>query len=243
MACSKHSMARRASSGVILFYEWKWEDAFRHLQKAIELNPGAMEAYELLGMYYIVMGEKDMAVQKLEEAEKLDPLSPVINQSLGNMYVFSERFDDAIRQANKVLEINPQMRSAIELKGWATAMKGDWKEAEKLFEEVHRLTNHPLKGLLGLGYVYSMTGRKDEAMEVIRKMEQRQAEEPNSVIDADLAGVWYGLEDMDKTFYYLNKCVDKRMGPISYFLEYPAYRGIKNDPRYAELKKRLKVIH
>ena len=33
-------------------------------------------------------------------------------------------------------------------------MKGDWEEALKYFEEVYRLTNHPLKGLMGLGFAY-----------------------------------------------------------------------------------------
>ena len=31
------------------------------------------------------------------------------------------------------------------------------------------------------------------------------------------------------------------MGPVSYFLEYPAYQGIKNDPRYEALKKRMNL--
>lgn len=228
-----------AKASAYLFYDWKWQDAFVTLQKAIELNPGAIEAYELLGFYYIVMGQKQKAVAVLETAEEMDPLSPVISQSLGNMYVFAERYDDAIRQADKLLEINPKMRIALELKAWATGMRGDWNAAKPLFEEVHRLTNHPLKGLMGLGYVYGRLGMINEAKEVIRKMEQRQAEEPNSVIDADLAGVWFGLDEYDKTFYYLNQCVDKRMGPISYFLEYPAYRNIKKDPRYPVIMKRL----
>ena len=76
-------------------------------------------------------------------------------------------------------------------------------------------------------------------MECIRKMEQRQVEEPDSVIDGDLAGVWFGLGDYDKTFYYLNQCIDKRMGPVSYFLEYPPFKELKKDPRFALLKQRL----
>jgi TolB-like protein/Flp pilus assembly protein TadD len=227
-----------SKASAYLFYESKWEEAYEELQKAIRLNPGAVSAYELLGFYYIAIGKIEQAVKIIEEAIEIDPLSPVINHALGNMYAFAERYDDAIRQADKLLEMHPQMRISIEMKGWAYAMKGDWETAFKLFEEVHRLTNHPLKGLMGLGYAYAKTGQKEKAMEVIQKMEQRQREEPGSVIDADLAGVWFGLGNLDKTFYYLNQCVDKGMGPIDYFLEYPAYKGIKDDPRYEELKKK-----
>ncbi len=228
-----------AKASAYLLYDWKWQEAYDALQKALSLNPGAIDAYDLLGFYYVMIGKKEKATQLLEKAQELDPLSPVVVQTLGNMYIFAERYDDAIAQADKMLEMDPQMRISIEMKGWSTGMKGDWEAALKYFEEVHRLTKHPLKGLMGLGFAYTQLGLTEKAMDVIRKMEQRQKEEPDSVIDADLAAVWYGLGNMEKTFYHLNQCIDKRMGPVIYFLEYPPYKGIKKDPRYAELKERV----
>ena len=230
-----------AKASAYLFFEWEWQKAHDMLQAAILINPSAIEAYQLLGLYYIVIRKKEEAVSILEKAVSLDPLSPIITQSLGNMYIFAERYDDAILQADKLLELNPRMRAAIELKGWATGLKGDWNEALKYFEEGHRLTNHPLKGLMGMGYAYGKLGMKEKALEIVKKMEQRQVEEPDSVIDADLAGVWYGLGNLDKTFYYVNQCIEKRMGPVSYFLEYPPYKGIKDDPRYFEVLKKIGV--
>ena len=117
-----------AKASAYLFYEWNWEEAYEELQKALRLNPGCVEAYELLGFYYIMMGEKEKAVETLEEAEQIGSALPAgIIQSLGNMYIFAERYDDAIRQADKLLEMNPRCASAIEMKGWATGMKGDWE--------------------------------------------------------------------------------------------------------------------
>ncbi len=228
-----------AKARAYLLYEWKWQDAFEALQRAIKLNPGAIGAYGLLGMYHVAMGQKEEAVRMLEQAEQLDPLSPVIIQLLGNMYGFAERFDDAIRQADKLLEMDPQMRASIEMKAWGTGMKGNWEAALKLFEEVHRLSNHPLKGLMGLGFAYAKLGLTEKALDIISKLEQRQAEEPDSVIDADLAAVWYGMGNLDKTFYHVNQCIDKGMLSINYFMELPAFKGLKNDPRYEEFKKRM----
>jgi adenylate cyclase len=230
-----------AKASAYLFYEWKWKEAYASLQNAIHLNPGSIDTSEILAIYYVMMDQKEKAVEIMEAAEQKDPLSPNVSQTLGNMYVFAERYDDAIRQADKVLEMNPKMRICIELKGWATGMKGDWMAALELFKEVHRLTNHPLKGLMGVAFAYAKVGEPEKTMECIRKMEQRQAAEPDSVIDADLAAAWYGMGDLDKTFYYLNQCVDKRLGPISYILEYPVYRELKNDPRYFELRKRVGI--
>jgi len=224
-----------------LYYEWKWQQAHDALQKAIQLNPGAADGYDLLGFYYIAMGQKELAVKTLEEAEQIDPLSPTIIKSLGTMYIFAERFDDAIRQAEKLLDINPQMRSSLEMKAWGIGMKGDWHTAMQLFEEVHRLTNHPLKGLMGLGYAYGKLGMRDKAMECIHKLELRQEQEPDTVIDGDLAAIWLSLEDLDKTFYYLNECIEKRMGPVACFIEYPPYKLVKADPRFEELKAKMGI--
>jgi len=228
-----------AKASCYLFYEWKWQAAYEALQEAIRLNPAAMETYRLLGFYYITTRQKDKAVETLEKAEQLDPLSPVITQTLGSMYVFAERYDDAITQAEKLIDINPEMRAAIEVKAWSTGMKGDWDKALKLFQEIYRLTNHPLKGLMGLGYAYAKLGHRDWAMECVRKLEQRQKEEPTSVVDGDLAGVWLALGNWDKTFYYLNQCIDKRIGPVSYFLEYPHFKDLKKDPRYDLIQQRM----
>jgi adenylate cyclase len=230
-----------AKAMAYLYYEWKWQEAYDALQKAIELNPSRVEAYDLLGFYYIAHNEKPQAVKVLEQAEHIDPLSPTIIRSLGMMYMFSERFDDAVRQAEKLLEMNPEMRSAIELKAWAIGMNGDWQTALVLFEEVHRLTGHPLKGLMGLGVAYARCGITDKAMECIHKLELRQQQEPDSVVDGDLAAVWLGIGDIDKVFSYLNECIDKRMGPVACFIEYPPYKVVKADPRFHDLKKRMGI--
>ncbi len=227
-----------AKASAYMFYDWQWQKAFDELQKAVQLNPGAIDAYELLGVYYVTMDKKEEAIQVVQKAEQLDPLSPIVMASLGNMYIFAERYDEALMQADKLLEMDPEMRLAVEMKGWATGMKGDWQAALPYFEEMHRLTKHPLKGLMGVGFAHGQLGNTDKAMEIIKKMEQRQREEPDSVIDADISAVWYGLGDIDKTFYYLDRCVEKRLGPVCYFLEYPSYRGIKKDPRYAELRRK-----
>jgi adenylate cyclase len=224
-----------------LFYEWKWKESYEAFQKAIKLNPAATIAYQLLSFYYVTSGQKEEAVKTMEQAIRIDPLSPIINQALGNSYVFAERYDDAIRQADKMLEMNPQMRISLELKAWATGMKGDWRKALEIFQEVHRLTNHPLKGLMGLGYSYASLGMKEQAMECIEKLERRQREDPNSVIDADLVGIWFALGNKDKVFYHISRCVEKRLAPVNYFLEYPVFKGLSDDPRYLDLKRKMKL--
>jgi TolB-like protein/class 3 adenylate cyclase/Tfp pilus assembly protein PilF len=228
-----------AKAGIYLLYEWKWEEAYEALCRAISLNPAAVEAYQLLSFYYLVTNQKSKAVDIMEEAGQIDPLSPQVLLALGNIYAFAKRYDDGITQSEKMLVQHPQMRSAIELKAWCTGMTGRWTEALKLFQELHRLTDHPLKGIMGLAYSYGQLGMRNEALDLIGRMEQRQLQEPSSVIDMELACAWYGLNEVDKAFYYLEQCVDKKVGPVSYFLEYPLFEPVKKDPRFAALKRKM----
>lgn len=231
-----------ARASRLLYHEWKWQEAYNTLQRIIELNPGAVSAYKMLGFYYISVGKKREAVEALEEAAKIDPLNAGIIHALGNMYMFTEQFDEAIAQADKNLEIDPNMRGSIELKGWAIGMRGDWEAALKLFREVHRLTNHPLKGLMGVGYALAKLGRREEALECVRKIEEWQAAEPDVVLDGDLVGIWQALGNHDKVFYHIQRCLDRRAAPINFFLEYPGFEDLKQDARYWEMKKKVSTI-
>ena len=119
-------------------------------------------------------------------------------------------------------------------------MKGEFEEAITLFEEVHRLTNHPLKGLAPLGYAYAKTAQEEKALQCIEKMEQRLAQEPESVPEVDLAEVWWALGNRDKAFHYLSLAVDKRM-PIGFGFHSPLYDGMEDDPRMTELKQKMNL--
>lgn len=225
-----------AKGGKYLFYDWNWAAAYESLQKAISLNPAATAAYQLMSFYYVICGDKEKALETMENAVKHDPLSPLVNHYLGSMYVFNGRYVEAIRCADQLIEINPGMRAALELKAWATGMNGDWQGALELFREVHRLTNHPLKGLMGMGYAFAKIGDRASALDCVRKIEQRQVEDQDVVLDGDLIGISYALGDFDKTFYYIEQCIQKRTIPPALFLEYPAFNELRADPRYRKMR-------
>ena len=70
-------------------------------------------------------------------------------------------------------------------------------------------------------------------------MEQRQVEDPDSVVHADLVGIWFALEDYDKAFYHIEKAIEKRTAPVTFFLEYPPFKKLKTDPRFEEMRKKI----
>lgn len=239
---SSLSAGYTAKGSAFLLYDWKWKEAYESLLKAIELNPAATDAHQLLSFYYLITGRRDEAVDIMEKALQADPLSPIVNKSLTDAYLIAGRTEDALKQAELLLDMHPQMRIALELKGWCYGAKGDWKKAAEIFEEVHRSVKHPLKGLTPLGCAYANSGETEKALECIRKIEQWHAEEPEVVVDADLAMIWLSLGEMDKAFHHLFQCVEKRMGPVAIIIEHPTFKVPHDDPRYQLLKEKLNLF-
>jgi TolB-like protein/class 3 adenylate cyclase/Flp pilus assembly protein TadD len=231
-----------AKGAAYLLYDWKWKQAYDVLLKAIELNPATTTAHQLLSFYYMITGRKKEAVEIMEKALQVDPLSLIVNKSLIDAYQNAGRTDDALKRVEWLLDMHPQMPVALELKGWCTGVKGDWKKAAEIFEEVHRLVKHPLKGLTPLGYAYARLGEAEKALECIGKIEQRQAEEPEVVLNADLAMIWWSLGEKDKAFHHLFQCIEKRMGPVAIIIEYIMFKGMSDDPRYQLLKQKLNLV-
>lgn len=240
---SKLAAGHAVKGSAYLLYDWKWKEAFDALQKAIQLNPGTTDAHQMLAYYYMITGQRNNAVDIMEQAYQVDPLSPIVNKTLVDAYNNAERADDALKQTERMLEIYPHMLVAHELKGWSIGMAGDWKKAAEIFEENHRtFVKDPLKGLFSMGCAYGHAGEVDKTLECIRKTEQRQAEEPAMVLDADLAMMWLSLGELDKGFHYLFQCVDKRMGPVAMIMNHPMFKMPTDDVRYQLLKEKLKLI-
>jgi TolB-like protein/class 3 adenylate cyclase len=229
-----------AKGSAYLLYDWKWSMAYDALQKAIKLNPAITEAHHVLSLYYMITAQRKEAVDIIEQAFEVDPLSVMVNKSLVDVYLNAGRYDDALKQAEYLLDLHPHMLVARELRGWAIGNKGDWKKAAEIFEENHRLLiKHTLKGLFPLGVAYGNSGETEKALECIRKIEQWQEEEPGIVLDADLAMIWLSLGDKDKGFHHLFRCVERKMGPVAIIIEFPTFKVPKNDARFRLLKEML----
>lgn len=225
-----------------LLYDWKWQQAYDSLLKAIELNPATTGAHQMLSFYYMITGRKKEAVDIMEKALQVDPLSLMVNKSLADAYLYSGRTDDALKRVEWLLDMHPGLPVALELKGWCVGVKGDWKKAAEIFEEVHRLTKHPLKGLYSVGCAYANSGQTKQALACIDKIEKRQVDEPGVVLDADLAMIWSSLGETDKAFHYLFQCVEKRMGPVAIIMNHFMFKIPFDDPRYHLLKQKLDLV-
>ena len=223
---------------VQLFYEWNWKEAEKSLLLAIELNPGSAETHMNYSMYLSVMGRYEKAFQEVEKAYSLDPLSVVMNNAYGAALSLVKRYDDAIEQLEKTLEMDPEFRSALYELGWVYYDMGNIDEAIEVFADAQKGTGHELKGVTQLGYVCAAAGNKEQALECLRKLEERKKLEPEVSLNIDFAIIYAGLNDLDKTFHYLEKAFEEKSGGLI-FIRSHRWKNIQKDERYHDLIKRM----
>jgi lipoprotein NlpI len=89
------------------WYEWNWSAADRELKRAIELNPNYAYAHEIHGWCLIPMGRLDEGVMELRLAKQIDPLSYESSSLLGLFLYMGRRYDEAIDELHKTLDLEP----------------------------------------------------------------------------------------------------------------------------------------
>ena len=86
-----------------------------------------------------------------------------------------------------------------------------------------------------LAYAYATSGRKEEAMKIVKDLEDRQIQ--HSSTDASIALVYLGLGDNDQAMIWLNKAYQARFNPS--ILVRPAFDSLRSDGRFQDLSRRI----
>ena len=227
------------------FHNWDFEGAESSLNKAESLCLNSSLINQVHGWFLIAKGNFKKAIEKMEQALVLDPLSLPIIGNLADAYAFAGRFPEALAQYDKVIEMDPHFRRAFEGKGMIYLATREYDKAIDNFLKYHKLIGHPLKGLSSLGHAYALAGQRDKALECLEKIKQREEAEPDKLFHMDYAFLYAGLRDYDKAFDYLNKTYENRMGiaclGMISCIRYPMLNELKSDMRFKELTKKMKM--
>jgi adenylate cyclase len=240
-----HPESYLSLASIKFFHNWDFDGAEASLNKAVSLNLNSSLVNQVHGWFLIAKGDFNKAIEKMEQALLLDPLSMPLMSNLGDAYSFAGRFDEALAQYDKIIEMDPAYRRGFEGRGMIQLAKGEYEKAVKDFEQYHKLIGHPLKGLSSLGHAYALAGHADKALECLEKLKQRQKNEPNVILHMDFAFLYSGLKDFDKAFYHLDKSYEQRMGiaclGMIFCVRYPLLNELKADSRFKELTARMKI--
>jgi TolB-like protein/Flp pilus assembly protein TadD len=224
-----------ALGSVLMFYDWDWQGAKREFSRAIELNPGCAIAHQRLAQYFNVVSNFVAAMDEYVFALNLDPLSPSICSSVALEFFLMGDHEQAIQQAEKSLEIDPNHPPTHYLLGWIHKRRGDLSKARDSFERVTILDDSSLY-LAALGHAYGLNGEQTKAWNVLDQLEKRSKYQYVSSYCRAL--VYVGLGEKDLAFDWLERAFDERSEMIPWLNVVGECDSIRSDPRFHDLLRR-----
>src|SRR5262249_55773047 len=93
-------------------FDWDWAGAEKEYQRAIELSPGYAFAYLKYSEYLTSMGRDSEALAMSKRGQQLDPVNLNICSMVGADLANLGRYDEAIEQLTKAIELDPSRYSA-----------------------------------------------------------------------------------------------------------------------------------
>ncbi len=222
---------------VLCWYEWDFEGASRSLAKAVEYNPNYAEAHFVYGSTLPAVGRLVEAIDEIRKALVLDPLSAHFSRWLGRFLLYAERYEAAIDQSVKTLEIEPSYFQAYLDIGAAELARGRTMESLKAFRHGQSLGTAVrsydamiVRSLVALG----------ETEEATAIMERLEAQAKTEYLRAEVLAMGYAaLGDLDKAFACLQQALDAHSAGLIYLHLDPGYGPLRGDPRFAEIVRKI----
>ena len=221
-------------------YKMDWAGAETELKRAIELNPGSVDAHYDYAQYLATQGRVEESIREGHRAQELDPVSPRVIGIMGYYYLEAGRYDDSIAQFKRALELDPTALWLHCMLGWTYATQGDYEQAihenEKMGSEISPVTPENQFLAAGLGWIYGLAGRRNDALRVLAQL--KELDKYSFVDQYNLAMIYVGLGDKEQAFAALDRAFSHSTSGV--FLKAdPFWNTVRSDPRYVDLLRRM----
>ena len=214
-------------------YDWDWAGAERSFKQALKLNPGYAYAHNFYSVLLVALGRFEDAFVHIRRAHELDPLSLPINTNLGWLLYLGRRYDEAIEQYLKAIDLDEGFPLAHRRLAQTYEQTQRYSDADAEFQKAVTLSGDDIELLSARGHFYAVVGEKDKAQEVLKQLDSLSTSRyvPSYLV----ARIYLGLDEIDRVFELLERAREERYGYLAYLEIEPMFDRIRTDPRYEEL--------
>jgi serine/threonine-protein kinase len=229
--------AHAALAYVHLHFDRDYPSARRECEAAIASNPRYAMAHHWNSHCLLVAGDVRGSLEASKRCLALDPLDLVLNVHMAWHCVFAHEYDEAIEQAERVRELEPNYFWSFFFGGMALEQQGRLSEAIDAFRRAAAFNSDVTYPVAALGHAYAAAGETAEAKRLLDDL--RAAARSAYVPSYDVATLLAGLGETDDAFAWLEKAYAERLGWIVYVGADPRWQSLSADPRFQHLARRL----
>ena len=231
-----------ASLGAIAeVHHWDWSEAGRKYRRAIELSPSYATAYQWYALHCARLGLHEEAETHMARALDLDPLSRIGLTNAAVIAYLGGDFEVAMERIERALEVDPDSVEATVVRGGIHEAAGRTEQAVSDYRSSAARVQRMTIALAFLGHVLAKLGRRDEAQEILEKLESLRQTQYVSAMDSFLVAL--GLGRVDEALDWMEKGVAQKSGWLVYLKTDPRVASLQGHPRFQSLLARLQLAN
>src|SRR6266480_4244767 len=234
----KEAEARCYLSEAKRVLDWDLAAADAELKRALQLDPNSAPAHFFLALLPLFRGEVKEGLGLVLEAEKLDPLSPIISYVATAAYLADDQVDDAISEGQRTRRLDPHYFYLDSNLAAAYREQGNFAEAIALYTKAQEEQRFPSSGL---AITHARMGQQAQAKKILDQLlQERQTRYVSAQI---IAAIHVGFGNKDEAFRWLELAAAEHSGILQWIAFLPDFRPLRPDARFPNLLRRIGVPH
>ena len=231
--------AYTALAFISAFYDWNWSEAKTGFQRVFEINANYAPAHFWYSYYLsFIEGKFEEGIAEAKKAVELEPLVSISHHVLAITYVAAGRYEEALVTAKKAIELDANSFPGFRALGISYATLGRYDEAVEAFKKCALVSlRHPWP-LVELCWVYSLTGRIAESIELRNELLGRSKTE--FISGLFLSGAAYFSGNDDQALEFLEIAFEQRDGSLACINAWPLCEFLRTDPKFQPFVERMK---
>ena len=217
--------------------DFDWTGAELEFKRALELNPGSGDIYDLYGHMLSALERYDEAVEVLTRAQQLDPLAH--RSDLATVLLRAGRYDEALRAAAPVIELDPHYPMGHATLGWAYLKKGMYQKGLAELEQAVALSPGNTLFLAQLGQACALAGQVERARDVLGQLEEQARR--RYVSPYHLAYLYTGLGERELALDALERAYEQRAGGVYGIKGSFLFVPLRSHPRFTGLLRKMNL--
>lgn len=218
-------------------YDYDWAGAETKLKTAIKYNSNYPVAHHWYAILLMSMGRTEESLKEISIAQKLDPLSLIINGGVAWMYYLARQYDKALEQCQLTLEMEPNFGRTYYFLGAVYEQQGRYDEAIKALQTGVELSKGSLLTLRDLAHTYAISGNTLEAEKILKHFNELSKQ--RYIAPSYQAIIYVGLGKKNLALTWLEKAFQDRSYWMTLLNADPRLDSLRNEPRFIKLLKQI----
>jgi serine/threonine-protein kinase len=232
------SEAHTALAHVKSTQDWDWKGSEQEFRRALELDPRNSTAHHWYAMSCLSpMGRLDEALQEMQMANALDPVSSIISRDVAMVHYYRREYDSALEECDHTIALNPHFPPAYWTLGLVQEQRGEFDESIAALKRAIELSPRSPRMKGSLGRTLALSGMRKEAEAILADLQHLSQE--RYISPFEVASIHFALGQKEQGFDWLKKAYKDRCFELISIKVDPQFDVLKTDPMFVELAGRL----